>query len=88
MKKSIYSLVPLKDIVSRSNGRYLECISTLDDNRVGSVNLNKISKNVTEKNHVYKGFNFFNDDDQLLLLESHEIFCFVCFLLNNNEMYE
>lgn len=68
MKKGIYSLVPLKDIVFRSNGRYLEFISTLDDNRVGSVNLNKISKNVTEKNHTYKGFNFFNDDDQQIFL--------------------
>lgn len=68
MKKSIYSLVPLQDIVSRSNQRYLEFISTLDDNRVGSVNLNKISKNVTQKNHTYKGFNFFNDDDQQIFL--------------------
>ncbi len=68
MKKGIYSLVPLKNIVSRSNQRYLEFISTLDDNRVGSVNLNKISKNVTEKNHTYKGFNFFNDDDQQVFL--------------------
>ncbi|MFN3533731.1 MAG: hypothetical protein ACK41Q_14710, partial [Candidatus Brocadia sp.] len=31
-------------------------------------NLDKISKNVTEKNHTYKGFNFFNDDDQQIFL--------------------
>ena len=68
VKKGIYSLVPLKDILSRANHRYLEFISTLDDNRVGSVNLNKISKNVTEKNHTYKGFNFFHDDDQQIFL--------------------
>lgn len=32
------------------------------------MNLNKISKNVTEKNHTYKGFNFFHDDDQQIFL--------------------
>jgi hypothetical protein len=68
VKKGIYSLVPLQEIFSRANHRYLEFISTLDDNRAGSVNLNKISKNVTEKNHTYKGFNFFNDDDQQIFL--------------------
>jgi hypothetical protein len=68
LKKSIYSLVPLQNIFSLANHRYLEFISTLDDNRVGSVNLNKISKNVTEENHTYKGFNFFNDEDQQIFL--------------------
>ncbi len=68
VKKGIYSLVPLQDILSRASHRYLEFISTFDDNRVKSVNLNKISKNVTDKNHTYKGFNFFNDEDQQIFL--------------------
>ncbi|OOP55604.1 MAG: hypothetical protein AYP45_13925 [Candidatus Brocadia carolinensis] len=66
VKKGIYSLVPLKDILSRANHRYLEFISTLEDYRVGRVN--KISKNVTEKNHTYKGFNFFSDEDRQIFL--------------------
>ncbi|BBO19224.1 conserved hypothetical protein [Candidatus Brocadia pituitae] len=68
VKKGIYSLVSLQNIFLRANHRYLEFISTFDDNRVGSVNLNKISKNVTEKNHTYKGFNFFHDHDQQIFL--------------------
>lgn len=68
VKKGIYSLVPLQNIFSLANHRYLEFISTLDDNRVGSVNLNKISKNVTDENHTYKGFNFFDDEDQQIFL--------------------
>ncbi len=68
VKKGIYSLVSLQNLFSRANHRYLEFISTFDDNRVGSVNLNKISKNVTEKNHTYKGFNFFSDEDQQIFL--------------------
>ena len=75
VKKSIYSLIPLQKIFSLVNHRYMEFISTLDDNRVGTLNLNKlvlvktgITKNVTENNHTYKGFNFFSDDDQHVFL--------------------
>jgi len=58
VKKAIYRLVPLRKIFSLANHRYLEFISTLDDNRIGTLTLNKIAKNVIENNHTYKGFNF------------------------------
>ncbi len=68
MKKGIYSLSPLQDILSRANHRYIEFISTIEDKSVGVNNLNKVSKNVREKNRTYKGFNFFSDDDQQIFL--------------------
>jgi len=68
MKKGIYSLVPLQRVLSLANHRYLEFISTIDDKRVGIENLNKISKNVIEKNRTYKGFNLFSNEDQQIVL--------------------
>lgn len=68
MKKGIYSLSPLQDILSRANHRYIGFISTIEDKSVGVNNLNKVSKNVREKNRTYKGFNFFSDDDQQIFL--------------------
>ena len=68
MKKGIYSLSPLQNILSLANHRYIEFISTIEDKSVGIHNLNKISKNVREKNRTYKGFNIFSDDDQQIFL--------------------
>jgi hypothetical protein len=68
MKKGIYSLVPLQKILFASNRRYIEFISTIDDNHVGVCKLNKISKNVIENNRKYKGFNLFSEEDQQIFL--------------------
>src|SRR4030042_250321 len=49
--------------------RYLEFISTIDDDRtLGIKCLSTLSKTVKIKNRPYKGFNFFNEDDLSLLL--------------------
>lgn len=66
MKKGIYSLSALRELLLSANQRYLEFISSFDDNSAGIKNLNKISKTVIENNRSYKGFNFFSDDDQQL----------------------
>jgi len=63
MRKSIYSLTPLRKILAACNSRYLDFISTIEDNQVGTKKLDKISKPVTENNRNYKGFNFFNQID-------------------------
>ncbi len=68
MKKGIYSLSPLQNILSLANQRYIGFISTIADKSVGVDNLNKVSKNVKQKNRTYKGFNFFSDDDQQIFL--------------------
>ena len=64
MKKGIYSLAALSQLLASANRRYLEFISTFDDISSGIKLLTKISKTIVEKNRPYKGFNLFMDDDQ------------------------
>jgi len=64
MKKSIYSLAPLRELLLAANRRYLEFISTLEDDKVGTDKLNKISHPVEEKDRSYRGFNFFDPEDE------------------------
>jgi hypothetical protein len=68
MKKGIYSLPVLKEVLHSSNRRYLEFISSLDDVTGAHEDLNRISTTKREEgNHSYKGFNFFNNDDEEIL---------------------
>jgi hypothetical protein len=66
MKKSIYSLAPLRELLLAANRRYLEFISTLEDDKVGADKLHKISQPVEEKDRFYRGFNFFDPEDEEL----------------------
>ncbi len=66
MKKTIYSLGPLQRILASANHRYLEFISAIDDPSQGIRHLNKISRTMHENQRSYRGFNFFDDDDQAL----------------------
>ena len=66
MKKGIYSLTALQEMLSASNQRYLQFISDIADINVGIQKVSKIAKTVVENNRPYKGFNFFNEDDQKL----------------------
>jgi hypothetical protein len=68
MKKNIYSLDPLRELLVASNRRYLEFISAIDDRRTGRKNLERLSTPVRENNRKYKGFNFFDRQDLELLL--------------------
>ncbi|NSW92064.1 MAG: hypothetical protein HPY74_15580 [Firmicutes bacterium] len=67
MKKSIYSLFVLSGILKAATRRYLEFISAFDDPSDGLKNLKKVSKTVKTSDRTYKGFNFYNEDDQRLL---------------------
>ena len=66
MKKTIYSLAPLRELLLAANRRYLEFISTIEDDRAGTDKLNKISQPVEERDRSYRGFNFFDPDDEEL----------------------
>ncbi len=68
MKKNIYSLNALQEILKSSNRRYLEFISSIDNKDVGRKNLEKISAAKKENDRNYKGFNFFSKTDLSLLL--------------------
>jgi hypothetical protein len=67
MRKSIYSLQDLSAIMRAANMRYLEFLSALDDPTDGAPKLEKLSSTITENNHPYKGFNFFDVNDLTLL---------------------
>lgn len=67
MKKNIYSLLPLKGCLKAANQRYLEFISAIEDRKAGTQRLNKISRSVKKNKRSYKGFNFFDEDDLMLL---------------------
>ena len=67
MKKNIYSLFPLIRLLKASNHRYLEFISAFPDPTDGIKRLNHVSKTVTSGERNYKGFNFFAEEDQMLL---------------------
>lgn len=66
MRKTIYSLNPLQHILASANQRYLEFISAIDDPSQGIRHLNKVSRTMRENQRAYRGFNFFDHDDQAL----------------------
>jgi len=63
LKKSIYSLPMLVELMKASNRRYIEFIAAIDDPSGGINDLNKISKSVKENERSYRGFNLFDGDD-------------------------
>lgn len=68
LKKSIYSLPMLTELMLAANRRYLEFISTLDDPTSGLRNLEKISQPVRQDDRSLKGFNLFAGEDLDLFL--------------------
>jgi len=66
LKKSIYSLHDLSQLLRAANYRYVDFISEFDDPSASNKDLNKISGTHVENNRAYKGFNFFSAQDQHL----------------------
>lgn len=66
LKKSIYSLGDLRELLAAANRRYLEFVSQLDDPTPAMRNLEKISATVVENGRTNKGFNFFDHVDTRL----------------------
>ncbi len=67
MKKSIYSLPALRELLLAAHRRYLEFRSTLDDPTAGIDRLRKVSEPVRENDRAYRGLNFFSVEDQTLI---------------------
>jgi len=68
MKKSIYSIPALTELLAAANNRYLEFISSINDKSNGIKNVFKISNSISENGRSFKGFNLFNKDDLDILL--------------------
>ena len=67
MKKTIYSLAPLRQVLWAANQRYLKFISVFETPAVGVTLLNRVSESQVEKEHHYKGFNLLAAGDALIL---------------------
>jgi hypothetical protein len=68
MKKTIYSLGALQELLHAANRRYLEFLSAIDDPSAGLRNLTTITRTVQQNARSYRGFNFFDEADEALLV--------------------
>ena len=66
MQKTLYSLGPLREVLSAVNRRYLAFISTLSDPSGGVRDLEQLSQTVQDNGRGYGGYNLFSEDDLLL----------------------
>ena len=67
IKKTIYSLVDLRDVLLGCNRRYLEYLSALDDFSAGQRNLEQLVGPKEVDGQKLKGINFFDKTEQLLM---------------------
>ena len=67
VKKSIYSLIDLRDILLGCNRRYLAHLSALDDFSAGVRALDRVTKPREVDGKTVKGINFFEPGDSALL---------------------
>jgi len=67
VKKSIYSLPVLAELMGAANRRYLEYLAALDDPTAGMRDLDRIGKSVEDQGRTWRGFNLFADGDLKLL---------------------
>ena len=67
VKKTIYSLAALRELMAAANGRYLEFISAIEDRRVASRRLRKLVRSVRQAARNYRGFHFFDEQDERVL---------------------
>lgn len=67
VKKTIYSLPVMRELMGAANRRYLEFLSALDDPTPGLKDLLKISKRIRDHHQrSHRGFNLFDGDDLTL----------------------
>jgi hypothetical protein len=67
LKKTIYSLIDLREILRGCNQRYLAFLSSLDDPSAGERDLQRLSQSRVGSAPGVKGLNFFNAAEQVLL---------------------
>jgi hypothetical protein len=67
VKKTIYSLIDLREILLGCNRRYLAHLSALDDLSAGVRSLGRLTKPREVQGRTVKGLNFFAPDEQALL---------------------
>jgi hypothetical protein len=66
MPKTIDSLSPWQELLSAANRRYLQFISAIETPEVGVAKLQQLTETKVEKDHRYKGFTLFSEEDTSL----------------------
>lgn len=67
LKKSIYSLIDLREIPLGGNRRYLEFFSAINDHSAGVRALDRLTEEKRDADRPIKGLNFFKRTEQQLL---------------------
>jgi hypothetical protein len=67
VRKTIYSLPALADLMGAANRRYLEFLSALDDVSPGAKQLDRVTHPVREGDRTFRGFNLLAAEDITLL---------------------
>ena len=67
LKKTIYSLIDLREILLACNRRYLEFLSAIQDTSSGQRDLVRLSQPQQDGERTIKGLNFFQRTEQQLL---------------------
>jgi len=67
LKKTIYSLIDLREILLGCNRRYLEFLSAIDDTSSGQRDLARLCEPQREDDRTIKELNFFERTEQALL---------------------
>jgi hypothetical protein len=67
LKKTIYSLIDLREILLGCNRRYLEFLSAMDDTSGGERDLVRLTEPQHDADRTIKGLNFFAPAEQKLL---------------------
>ena len=68
MRKTIYSLVPLRELSLAANRRYLAFLSDLSDPSAGVQQVQRLAEPVRQQDRSYRGFNLFSSDDLALFI--------------------
>ncbi len=68
LKKSIYSIIDLREILLGCNSRYLEFLSSLNDYSDGQRALKQLTEPKTDHHIKVRGLNFFDAEEHKLLL--------------------
>jgi hypothetical protein len=63
VKKTIYSLPALCELLEAANRRYLEFLASLDDPSAGMRDLDRLGHRVHDGRRTHRGFNLFDGDD-------------------------
>ena len=66
MKKTVYSLPALQDLLQAANQRYLKFISDIETPHVGVQKLELLAETKVDNTRRYKGFNLFTEEDSSL----------------------